>query len=294
MTEDLSKMTPWEPRRGQGEERHLRWRFTHVVESCGIRALGCGWWYRPASTKEINSPWLMDAFGLIQAGQAGAVFENDVCPRKTLSVGSCAILFPGVRHRYGSLADWAWEERMLLFDGSLVRDLAQRGVLDPHRPVVTPSNALSVQRCFEHSWQAASLGQEFAICPLIFEVLHQVTQAQRQQNQAGEVDANLLAVVARIRSEPQRAWDGKELAQTLDMTYSGFRQAFARIVGMPPHRFVLHERIQMACRLLGEREAIGEIAREVGIPDPARFARHFKSQIGYSPRDFRAMHARMH
>jgi AraC-like DNA-binding protein len=83
------------------------------------------------------------------------------------------------------------------------------------------------------------------------------------------------------------------MAASLDMTYSGFRQAFARVMSMPPHRYVLHERMQLACRLLCDTDAIASIAAHVGIPDAARFARLFKQIIGYSPREFRSMQARM-
>jgi AraC-like DNA-binding protein len=289
MTRNLSKMT------GPTAKGDLRttWHFTQVVESCGIRPLACSWWYRPAQAREHNNPWMMDAFGLIHAAQAGGVFENAFCSRRSLAPGHCAILFPGVQHRYGSLADWAWEERLLLFDGDLIRGLAERGVLDPRRPLCAPTDALHIQKCFDACVHAAAQGREFDLCPLIFEIIHVLTRSQVSNVQITDADANITDIAKHMQREPQRSWDGKHLATSIGLSYSGFRQAFARVMGMPPHRYILHERMHLACRLLCDPQPITQIAKQVGIPDPARFARLFKQIIGYSPRKYRSMQARM-
>ena len=51
-------------------------------------------------------------------------------------------------------------------------------------------------------------------------------------------------------------------------------------------------RAQVAvARLLESNDAVAEIGREVGYPDPAVFARAFKNWTGKSPTEYRRQHA---
>jgi AraC-like DNA-binding protein len=63
-----------------------------------------------------------------------------------------------------------------------------------------------------------------------------------------------------------------------------FSRAFKRSVGLPPHRYLLHRRIAMATRLLGEGErSLTDIALSLGFSDQSLFTRQFAALTGMTP-----------
>jgi AraC family transcriptional regulator len=67
-----------------------------------------------------------------------------------------------------------------------------------------------------------------------------------------------------------------------------FSHLFTAAIGMPPHRYLLKQRIEQAKqRLLFGRESILAIALDCGFKDASHFARVFARETGLSPRRFR-------
>jgi AraC family transcriptional regulator len=67
-----------------------------------------------------------------------------------------------------------------------------------------------------------------------------------------------------------------------------FSHLFTAAVGMPPHRYLLKQRIERARqRLLLDRETVLAIALDCGFKDASHFARVFARETGLSPRRFR-------
>jgi AraC family transcriptional regulator len=67
-----------------------------------------------------------------------------------------------------------------------------------------------------------------------------------------------------------------------------FSHLFSAAMGMPPHRFLLKQRIERAKgRLLFGRETILAVALDCGFKDASHFARVFAREAGLSPRRFR-------
>lgn len=64
-------------------------------------------------------------------------------------------------------------------------------------------------------------------------------------------------------------------------------QAFRRLVGRPPHTYLIDVRLQHARRLLRHSQlTIAEVARAVGIDNPNYFSRLFRQRFGQTPRQF--------
>lgn len=82
-----------------------------------------------------------------------------------------------------------------------------------------------------------------------------------------------------------------ELATIARLSPFHFSRAFARTVGMPPHRYHLHLRMERACTLLARSEMrIIEIALAVGYETPQALARVFVQQHGITPSEWRRRH----
>jgi len=70
-----------------------------------------------------------------------------------------------------------------------------------------------------------------------------------------------------------------------------FARAFKASVGMPPHRYLLEQRIKRAAELLERTEqSLTSIALALGFADQSHFSRSFHAQMRLTPSQFRRVH----
>lgn len=74
-----------------------------------------------------------------------------------------------------------------------------------------------------------------------------------------------------------------ELAAVADLSRFHLVRAFHREVGLPPHAFQLHVRIERAQSLLRKGMLPVDAAASVGFADQSHFTRHFKRILGITP-----------
>lgn len=67
---------------------------------------------------------------------------------------------------------------------------------------------------------------------------------------------------------------------------------FTRLVGCPPHRYLLQKRLLHAQRLLREGGQSQQVALQCGFGDYTNFYRHFRAAYGVTPRAYRARNGR--
>jgi AraC family transcriptional regulator len=81
-----------------------------------------------------------------------------------------------------------------------------------------------------------------------------------------------------------------ELAEECDLSVSYFSRAFRRSVGVPPHRWLLEQRIERAKQMLSNSAlSLAEVALEAGFADQSHLTRSFRRQVGATPGSWRSM-----
>ena len=91
-------------------------------------------------------------------------------------------------------------------------------------------------------------------------------------------------VIAAIHAEPERNWDVPELARLMGASRSRFAEAFTRIVGESPARYVAKVKMFQARRWIqqdGMRVTVA--AQRLGYDSEASFSRAFKRIMGMPP-----------
>jgi AraC-like DNA-binding protein len=82
-----------------------------------------------------------------------------------------------------------------------------------------------------------------------------------------------------------------QLAHECGLSTSHFSRAFKGTVGIPPHQWLLHRRIETAMQLLRNRQfSLPEIALACGFSDQSHFTRVFTRLSGTSPGVWRRLH----
>jgi AraC family transcriptional regulator len=78
-----------------------------------------------------------------------------------------------------------------------------------------------------------------------------------------------------------------DLADVAHLSEFHFARMFKQTTGLPPHQFVIHQRVKRAKRLIAEgRLSLAQIAIDVGFSDQSQLNRHFKRLVGVTPRQF--------
>jgi len=103
--------------------------------------------------------------------------------------------------------------------------------------------------------------------------------------------------IAAVRRWIETHWrdehDFDELAREQKLSPTHFRRLWQRCVGVPPHRFLVEERLRHACRALVQTaRPIADIAREHGSADPLCFSRRFRTFTGESASPYRQRYRR--
>jgi AraC-like DNA-binding protein len=75
-----------------------------------------------------------------------------------------------------------------------------------------------------------------------------------------------------------------QIAAEFDLSVSHFSRAFRTSTGLPPHQWLLRQRVKAAKQLLGVRDLpLSEIAISAGFANQSHFTRVFSSVVGVSP-----------
>src|SRR5690606_31159543 len=105
---------------------------------------------------------------------------------------------------------------------------------------------------------------------------------------AGLRDPGVGRALAALHDRPAEAWTLQRLAREAGVPRPTLAARFARLVGVPPMRYLARWRMQLAARLLSDGTAtIGEIAGRVGYESEAAFSRSFKRTAGRAPATWR-------
>ncbi|MCP4620832.1 MAG: helix-turn-helix transcriptional regulator [Bradyrhizobium sp.] len=76
----------------------------------------------------------------------------------------------------------------------------------------------------------------------------------------------------------------QQIAAELDLSVSHFSRAFRNSTGLPPHQWLVRQRVEAAKRLMGVRDlSLSEIAISAGFANQSHFTRVFSAVVGVSP-----------
>lgn len=182
-----------------------------------------------------------------------------------------------------------WEEYWVTFGGTIVEGWRRNGFLSPGRPVVMSNLGLSLAPTFDELLRL--LGQRTSPVTFVSSGLCHLLLGRFLNAAAAPlapVEKALLEGADYLRLHADEPVDLPGLASRLGMSYSGFRRAFARYLGTPPHRFHQQARITLAKELLGNTELpLKAVAAQLHYPSEFYLMQTFKRQTGMTPTQWR-------
>jgi methylphosphotriester-DNA--protein-cysteine methyltransferase len=81
----------------------------------------------------------------------------------------------------------------------------------------------------------------------------------------------------------------RELARACDETPLRVLRAFRAAYGLPPHRYQLQRRVQIALRRLRAGAELAALAADLGFADQSHLCRVLRDETGHAPSTLRRM-----
>jgi AraC family transcriptional regulator len=178
-------------------------------------------------------------------------------------------------HRYIQLAGLQEEQWPLVTGFTHDRRVAEltRQILDA--APLTPCH-LSLHYC------------DGLVTALLADLVRRYAAPAASQSSGGLQGLMLRRVLDLIRERADGDLYVHELAALCGMSESHFSREFKRAVGMPPHQYLLQQRLTQAREALSDTdERIGDIALNLGFTDASHFSRLFAQRFGQTPTQFR-------
>lgn len=103
----------------------------------------------------------------------------------------------------------------------------------------------------------------------------------------GKANPRVEAIISRMREHPEADYSLSALAAEVALSPVAFSDAFKRLAGLPPHAFLVDQRVRAAERDLAHAsESVAAVARRYGFSSPQHLATAFRQILGRAPRRF--------
>lgn len=192
----------------------------------------------------------------------------------------------GTDQRYSSDRKDPWEKIWINLSGSYVRELQKQFGIENtyHFPNLDTSDLLQKFQYYAERPSTASSAEKCAalVTQLFFRM--SLAQTRTEAPQKTPVQAMLDYIEQHetdaIRLEQLAAVSGKSPSQA--------ERLFRAAIGIPPYRYVLNRKIEIACQLLTETGmSVRDISSYLSFEDEFYFSGLFRRKIGISPIRYR-------
>ena len=131
-------------------------------------------------------------------------------------------------------------------------------------------------------------GRSLRLRSTVLALLLAVVDASRSSLR-DRVEVRLQNLVDDMREHPEREYPLDQTAERLGLSPSNMLVRFKRLTGLPPHAFLLSQRIAKAKEMLAASMPVAAIAHKLGFATSQHLSNHFKAATGLSPSDWKRM-----
>jgi len=97
----------------------------------------------------------------------------------------------------------------------------------------------------------------------------------------------LSGLIAHIESQDPTQLSLTQLARQAGLGRYQLIRVFRAATGFTPHAYLLNARVNRGRQMLGEGQALAEVAYQLGFADQSHFQRVFKAHVGVTPGQYR-------
>lgn len=266
---------------------------TAIYRSTGPAALSVAEFGRQSVTSMIDNRHLpVFAAVLVEAGRG--TLTTELSGTRPVTAPCLFWLLRNVRHAYGPLAGTSWDERWILFGGTLADEFVGTGLIDAVRPIVELREASDVPSLFGTVQTELAMRSRLGDAAAAATLHRLATRAALET--AFSAAARQRGSVELVEALRDRAFEDLDLAAfaaEFGMSPATLRRKFLAATGLPPKVFQLRLRLDRAKELLTTTgQSIERVAEAVGFDDSFYFARLFQHRENCTPTGFRGRNQR--
>ncbi len=211
----------------------------------------------------------------------------------TVGEGGLIFFFPGERQEYFFEPNSGSVSYYIHFTGrdadQILRSLGFFG-----KNIFRAPKNRELEQIFEQMLREYSLAQachESVTAGLLLSVLGLASRGVAFANAPIDVEkrARVQSAIERMYADMDKKLSIAALARECNFSLGYFAHLFRATVGMSPHAYLSHLRVERAKNMLLHTESsVMEVALAVGFADQNYFSRFFKEQTGVAPSEYRA------
>ncbi len=224
-------------------------------------------------------------------------------PRVPVTPGEILVVPPDTPHSYGADEQDPWTHLWFHASGARLNNLLQElGVAGgPYKGrlsnmAIVRDSLHRINELRRSGCGRAVLLESAALGELVLARLHAEScllpatagAVNRIERPPAEKIRKLERIIAILQENVRKDFSLAGVAESCHVSESWLYHTFQERTGFSPMGFVIHLRLQEACRLLATtNQKLQEIAASVGYSDPFYFSRLFKKHLGLPPSQYR-------
>lgn len=234
----------------------------------------------------------LEEYQLIYITEGSGFFESQSVPRQRVVAGSVILLFPNEWHNYAPDKQSGWSEFWIGFRGKLADSMVAGGFFSPQEPLINigPSNSLMVlYRDAIRLAEREAMACQQLISGIVSHMLGHILYKSKNRSIGANYAEDIINEARQImRERAHHTLRAEDIAKSLGVGYSWFRQNFKRLTGSSPVQYISRLLMSRAKELLvTESLSIAEIAYTLGFENAGQFSTSFRKMEGVTPRQFR-------
>lgn len=235
---------------------------------------------------------ILDEFQIVYITEGRGFFESQSTAQQEVEAGTAILLFPGEQHNYAPNKQQGWCEYWIGFRGRQAEQIMSAEFFSPKEALVKIGLSNSLIGLYRDAIRLAEkerIGCQQLLAGVVMHILgHILYKSRNGRNGSNRTEDIINEARQLMRERVHHSLHAEEIANTLGVGYSWFRQSFKRITGISPAQYIARLLTSRAKEMLiSEDRTITETAYALGFESVGQFSTLFRKIEGTSPRQFR-------
>lgn len=241
---------------------------------------------------KLQNGRILDEYQIVYIAEGSGFFESRSISKQRIDGGTVILLFPGEHHQYYPDKQSGWREYWIGFKGEVMDARTSAGFFSPNEALIKIGLSNTLTSLYRDAIRIAEeerIGCQQLLAGIVTHMLGYILYKSKRDGD-GSTHTEDIINEARLlmREKVHHTLRAEEIAKSLGVGYSWFRQSFKRITGISPAQYIARLLMNRAKEMLiSENHTITETAYMLGFESVGQFSTIFRKIEGSTPRQFR-------